>query len=142
MMPSDDNYVSKHNGGVVSIAILISFKYGFAWSSTTKNPEFKKMMLCHPKLVNYILNSSEPKIPEIKEIWKSIYPDIPESKYPNFRGAKDIQVVWIPHGSTVLVENLNGAEYYRLLSDEAYIHDLSDDETKELETKHLWASLN
>lgn len=135
-------YVSRRHGDVVSVAILISFKYGFAWSSSTTNSKFKKTMLCNPKLVNYILNSSEVKIPEIKKIWKSIYPDTPESKYPNFKGAKDIQVVWIPHGSKVLVENLNGAEYYRLLSDEAYIHDLSDDERKELETKHRWSSLN
>ena len=142
MSQGSENYVSRRNGDIASIAILISFKYGFAWSSSIKNHEFKKTMLCNPELVNYILRSSEVKISDIKQIWKSIYPDIPESKYPNFRGAKDIQVVWVPYGSKVLVENLNGAEYYRLLSDEAHIHNLNEDETTELETKHRWASLN
>ena len=142
MPPNDDNYVSKRIGDIMSIAILISFKYGFAWSSSTKNLEFKKTMLCHPKLVNYIQQSSDPIITEIKEIWKTIYPTMSESIYPNFRGAKDLQIVWVPYGSKVLVENLKGAEYYRVLSDEAYILDLSDDEANELETKHPWSSLN
>ena len=142
MSKNNDKYVFKRNGDTVSIAILISFKYGHAWSSSIKNPLFKNTMLYEPKLVNYIKKTSEPKIAEIKEIWKSIYPKIPESQYPSFLGAKDIQIVWVPYGSKVLVENLNGAEYYRLLSDEAHIHDLSVDELNKLETKHYWSSLH
>jgi len=136
------NYVSKTIGNNKVVAILISFKYGHAWSSSTKNPLFKKTMLCEPKLVNYIKKTSEPKIAEIKEIWKSIFPKIPESQYPTFHGAKDIQIVWVPYGSKVLVENLNGAEYYRILSDEAHIYDLSENEITKLETKHHWSSLH
>jgi hypothetical protein len=132
--------------GEIMVAILISFHYGYGWSSSTNNPEYKKLLLHHPKLVQYIMDNQSSLTPasvtSIKEIWREIRPNDDEKNYPIFKGVNTLQIAWVPLNGKILVENLNGAEYYRVLSEQIYILSLSDTESKNLETSHEWAILH
>ena len=132
--------------GEIMVAILISFHYGHGWSSSTKNKEHKKILLHHPKLVQYIMdcqsNLTPPSVSHVKKIWREINLNDHEENYPNFKGANTLQIAWVPFNSKILVENLNGAEYYRVLSEEIYICDLNVSESKKLENSHNWSTLH
>ena len=129
---------SKHMG-CTQVAFLISLKNGCGWSTFISDPQYKFALMTNRKFVDYIDECSslnqEPKIEVLKSIWDEIFPN-GTKETPFWRGGKTLHVCWTNINDKISISHLNGAEYFRSLNEEMYIHNKTEDEI--ITNKNKW----
>lgn len=93
------------------VAVLISPGYGAGWSTWNSGED---ILLYHPKLVEMVESGNANKI---TSTWMKKHLGL---KDIYCGGAADLEIRWIPEGTSFTVEEYDGAESLRTKSDLSY----------------------
>lgn len=94
------------------VAVIYSPGYGAGWS--TWNPDYKHLLMYHPKLVELIEEDKSSEITE--DLLESL--GAPDVYIPS---RADFDIAWLPQGSQFFIHEYDGSERIQLVADVAEV---------------------